>query len=96
MSGGAQAELNVPALFRGGDDLPMADAEPAVISANLGPAPATVSDLNKKIYGTIEGATGRSRASIPTSIRMASCSAHLGWRGAQHVASGGDRGEWRG
>ena len=32
----------------------MADAEPAVISANLGPAPATVSDLNKKIYGTIE------------------------------------------
>jgi hypothetical protein len=31
----------------------MADAEPAVISANLGPAPATVSDLNKKIYGTI-------------------------------------------
>jgi hypothetical protein len=42
-------------------------------------SPATVSDLNKKIYGAIEGGgTARSRPSIRTCFWTASCSSAVG------------------
>jgi Transposase, Mutator family len=55
-------------------------------------SPSTVSDLNKKIYGTI-GAIVRSRASTRMGISMGSAQTQLGRRGAQRLATGCNRRE---
>jgi hypothetical protein len=61
-------------------------------------SPSTVSDLNKKIYGTIEAwrnrpIEGGASLRLPGRHRA---QAQLGRRGSQRIAAGGDRGEWRG
>ena len=60
-------------------------------------SPSTVSDLNKKTYGTIELAqpADRGRTSLRLSRRHRA-QAHLGGRSAQRIVAGGDRGQWRG
>ena len=56
-------------------------------------SPSTVSDLNKKIYGTIEAWRNRPiEGEHPVRLsRWHRAQAHLGRRGAQRLAAGGDR-----
>ena len=61
-------------------------------------SPGTVSNLNKKIYGQIEAwrtpaDRGRAALCVPRRHRA---QAHLGGRGAQRLAAGGDLGQRRG
>src|ERR1700758_3973807 len=61
-------------------------------------SPSTVSDLNKKIYGTIEAWRNRPIEGEHPYVYLDGIVLKRSWgrRSSQCIAAGGDRGEWRG
>jgi hypothetical protein len=59
-------------------------------------SPSTVSNLNKKIYAKIEAWRNRRIEGEHPYLYLDGIEAHLGWRGSQCLAAGGQRGQFRG